>query len=87
MTYELNTELDGKSSSVVTYDLARNKSKQNVVKNNYNLLLAKSDGCELKEDNVMRLKTNPLDNLDMEVISNDDFDQTVTSNKNSESNA
>jgi hypothetical protein len=87
LTYELNTELDGKSSSVVTYDLARNKSKQNVVKNNYNLLLAKSDGCEQKEENVMRLKTNPLDNLDMEVITNDDFDQTVTSNKNSESNA
>lgn len=50
--------------SVVTYDIGKKKSRQNVVTNSFNLLVGDTD---LNENKVMRLAENPLDNLHEEM--------------------
>jgi len=49
--------------SVVTYDVGKKKSRQNVVKNSYNLLLV-DQTAGLDENKVMRLAENPLDSIE-----------------------
>ena len=70
---------DEKSISVVTYDVEKKKSRQNVVKDTYNLLLGGDADLDTDENRVMRLATNPLDSLDIEV---DNDSNTVKQNEN-----
>ena len=49
--------------SVVTYDVGKKKSRQNVVKNSYNLLLV-DQTPGLDENIVKRLAENPFDSLE-----------------------
>ena len=56
-----------KSISVVTYDIGKKKSRQNVVKSTYNLLLGDNEAAIDESNKVMRLATNPLDALDTDV--------------------
>ena len=57
--------------SVVTYDISKKKSRQNVVKNSYNLLVGETS-TDLNEKKVMRLAENPLDSLDLQKDSSAD---------------
>ena len=59
-------------ASVVTYDIGKKKSRQNVVKNSYHLLVANTSHGNNNTDpessggaNAIRLAENPLDALDL----------------------